>query len=152
MLTIGIQAPNFTLFDKDGNAVSLSDFLGKRVVLYFYPKDNTPGCTRQACAFAGAYKEFEARDVVVIGISRDSVASHQKFAEKYELPFILLSDPDRQAIEAYGVWQEKKNYGKVSMGVVRSTYIIDAEGKIEAVMPKVKPDTNAAEILEMLSK
>ena len=150
MLTIGTQAPDFTLFDKDGNAVSLSDFLGKRVVLYFYPKDNTPGCTRQACAFAGAYKEFEARDVVVIGISRDSVASHQKFAEKYELPFILLSDPDRQAIEAYGVWQEKKNYGKVSMGVVRSTYLIDAEGKIEAVMPKVKPDTNAAEILEML--
>ena len=151
MLTIGTQAPDFTLFDKDGNAVSLSQFLGKRIVLYFYPKDNTPGCTRQACAFAGAYKEFEARDVVVIGISRDSVASHQKFAEKYELPFILLSDPDRQAIEAYGVWQEKKNYGKVSMGVVRSTYLIDAEGKIEAVMPKVKPDTNAAEILEMLS-
>lgn len=150
MLTIGTQAPDFTLFDKNGNAVSLSDFLGKRVVLYFYPKDNTPGCTRQACAFAGAYKEFEARDVVVIGISRDSVASHQKFAEKYELPFILLSDPDRQAIEAYGVWQEKKNYGKVSMGVVRSTYLIDAEGKIEAVMPNVKPDTNAAEILEML--
>ena len=151
MLQIGTKAPNFTLFDKDGNAVSLSDFLGKRVVLYFYPKDNTPGCTRQACAFASAYKEFEARDVVVIGISRDSVASHQKFAEKYELPFILLSDPDRIAIEAYGVWQEKKNYGKVSMGVVRSTYLIDAEGKIEAVMPKVKPDTNATEILEMLS-
>lgn len=151
MLTVGTQAPDFTLFDKNGNAISLSQFLGKRVVLYFYPKDNTPGCTRQACAFAGAYKEFEARGVVVIGISRDSVASHQKFAEKYELPFILLSDPDRQAIEAYGVWQEKKNYGKVSMGVVRSTYIIDAEGKIEAVMPKVKPDTNAAEILEMLS-
>lgn len=151
MLTVGTQAPNFTLFDKDGNAVSLSQFLGKRVVLYFYPRDNTPGCTRQACAFAGAYKEFEARNVVVIGISRDSVASHQKFAEKYELPFILLSDPDRQAIEAYGVWQEKKNYGKVSMGVVRSTYLIDAEGKIEAVMPNVKPDTNAAEILEMLS-
>ena len=150
MLQIGTKAPDFTLFDKDGNAVSLSQFLGKRVVLYFYPKDNTPGCTRQACAFAGAYKEFEARGVVVIGISRDSVASHQKFAEKYELPFILLSDPDRIAIEAYGVWQEKKNYGKVSMGVVRSTYLIDAEGKIEAVMPKVKPDTNAAEILEML--
>ena len=151
MLQIGTKAPDFTLFDKNGNAVSLSDFLGKRVVLYFYPKDNTPGCTRQACAFAGAYKEFEERNVVVIGISRDSVASHQKFAEKYELPFILLSDPDRVAIETYGVWQEKKNYGKVSMGVVRSTYLIDAEGKIEAVMPKVKPDTNAAEILAMLS-
>ena len=151
MLQIGTQAPDFTLFDKDGNAVSLSQFLGKRVVLYFYPRDNTPGCTRQACAFAGAYKEFEAREVVVIGISRDSVASHQKFAAKYELPFVLLSDPDRVAIEAYGVWQEKKTCGKVSMGVVRSTYLIDAEGKIEAVMPKVKPDTNAAEILEMLS-
>ena len=150
MLQIGTKAPNFTLSDKDGNAVTLSDFLGKRVVLYFYPKDNTPGCTRQACAFAGAYKEFEARDVVVIGISRDSVASHQKFAEKYDLPFILLSDPDRVVIEAYGVWQEKKNYGKVSLGVVRSTYLIDAEGNIEAVMPKVKPDTNAAEILAML--
>lgn len=150
MLQIGAQAPDFTLFDKDGNAISLSQFLGKRVVLYFYPRDNTPGCTRQACAFAGAYKEFAARDVVVIGISRDSVASHQKFAEKYALPFILLSDPDRIAIEAYGVWQEKKNYGKVSMGVVRSTYLIDADGKIEAVMPNVKPDTNAAEILEML--
>ena len=150
MLQIGTKAPDFTLTDQAGKAVSLSDFLGKRVVLYFYPRDNTPGCTRQACAFAGAYKEFEARDVVVIGISRDSVASHQKFAKKYELPFVLLSDPDRQAIEAYDVWQEKKNYGKVSMGVVRSTYLIDAEGKIEAVMPKVKPDTNAAEILEML--
>lgn len=151
MLQIGTKAPNFTLSDKDGNAVTLSDFLGKRVVLYFYPRDNTPGCTRQACAFAGAYKEFEARDVVVIGISRDSVASHQKFAEKYDLPFILLSDPDRVAIEAYGVWQEKKNYGKVSMGVVRSTYLIDADGNIEAIMPKVKPDTNAAEILAMIS-
>ena len=150
MLQIGTKAPDFTLLDKDGKSVSLSDFLGKRVVLYFYPRDNTPGCTRQACAFAGAYKEFEARDIVVIGISRDSVASHQKFAEKYDLPFVLLSDPDRQAIESYGVWQEKKNYGKVSMGVVRATYLIDAKGNIEAVMPKVKPDTNAAEILKML--
>ena len=151
MLQIGTKAPDFTLLDKDGKSVSLSDFLGKRVVLYFYPRDNTPGCTRQACAFAGAYKEFEARDIVVIGISRDSVASHQKFAEKYDLPFVLLSDPDRQAIESYGVWQEKKNYGKVSMGVVRATYLIDAKGNIEAVMPKVKPDTNAAEILKMIS-
>ena len=151
MLQIGTKAPDFTLFDKDGNAVSLSQFLGKRVVLYFYPRDNTPGCTRQACAFAGAYKEFEARDVVVIGISRDSLASHQKFAEKYELPFILISDPELVAIQAYGVWQEKKNYGKVSMGVVRSTFIIDENGMIEKVMPKVKPDTNAAEILEYLA-
>ena len=150
MLQIGTTAPNFTLPDKDGNAVSLSDFLGKRVVLYFYPRDNTPGCTRQACAFAGAYKDFEARDVVVIGISRDSVASHVKFAEKYNLPFTLLSDPELVAIQAYGVWQEKKLYGKVSMGVVRTTFIIDEQGNIEHVMPRVKPDTNAADILAML--
>ncbi len=150
MLEVGMKAPNFTLSDKDGNAVSMSDFAGKTVVLYFYPRDNTPGCTRQACAFAGAYEEFKALDVVVIGISKDSVASHVKFAEKYHLPFILLSDPERQAIEGFGVWQEKKNYGKVSMGVVRSTFVIDGNGVIEKVMPKVKPDTNAAEILEYL--
>lgn len=151
MLKAGDKAPNFTLSDKDGKTVSLSDFAGKRVVLYFYPKDNTPGCTRQACAFAGAYAEFQKRGVEVIGISKDSVASHVKFAEKYSLPFILLADPERQAIEAYGVWQEKKLYGKISFGVARTTFIIGADGNIEAVMPKVKPDTNAAEILEMLS-
>lgn len=145
-----MKAPNFTLKDKNGNDISLSDFLGKKVVLYFYPKDNTPGCTRQACAFAGAYKQFEAKGVEVIGISKDSIASHVKFAEKYNLPFILLSDPDRIAIEAYGVWQEKKMCGKVSMGVVRTTFIIDENGNIEKIMPKVKPDTNAAEILEEL--
>lgn len=152
MLDIGTKAPDFTLADKDGTPVSLHDFAGKRIVLYFYPRDNTPGCTRQACAFAGAYEAFKSQDVVVIGISKDSVASHQKFAEKYNLPFILLSDPDRAAIEAYGVWQEKKNYGKVSMGVVRSTYIIGRDGNIEKVMPKVKPDTNAAEILAWLQQ
>ena len=151
MLEIGMKAPEFTLSDKDGNAVSLSDFAGKNIVLYFYPKDNTPGCTRQACAFAGAYEGFKAKDVVVIGISKDSVASHQKFAQKYDLPFILLSDPELQAIQAYGVWQEKKLYGKVSMGVVRTTFIIDEQGNIEKVMPKVKPDTNAAEILSFLA-
>lgn len=150
MLEVGTRAPDFTLNDKDGNPVSLSHFLGKKVVLYFYPKDSTPGCTRQACAFAGAYEGFKAKNVVVIGISKDSVASHQKFAEKYSLPFVLLSDPERQAIEAYGVWQEKKNCGKVSMGVVRSTYLIDEQGVIEKVMPKVKPDTNAEEILAYL--
>ncbi len=150
MLEVGSKAPEFTLTDKDGKAVSLSDFRGKKVVLYFYPKDNTPGCTRQACAFGGAYGAFRALNAVVIGVSKDSAASHQKFAEKYDLPFVLLSDPERKAIEAYGVWQEKKNYGKVSMGVVRSTFIIDENGVIEKVMPKVKPDTNAEEILAYL--
>ena len=150
MLQEKIPAPDFTLNDKDGNKVSLSDFRGKKVVLYFYPKDNTPGCTRQACAFAAAYNDFRSADIQVIGISKDSEASHRKFAEKYGLPFILLSDPELKAIQAYGVWQEKKNYGKVSMGVVRSTFIIDEKGFIEKVMPKVKPDTNAAEILAYL--
>ena len=150
MLEAGMQAPAFTLADKDGRMVSLSDFLGKKVVLYFYPKDNTPGCTRQACAFAAAYGEFEKKNAVVIGISKDSVTSHEKFAEKYNLPFILLSDPDLQAIRAYGVWQEKKLYGKTSMGVVRTTFLIDEQGKIMKVMPKVKPDINAVEVLELL--
>ena len=120
-------------------------------MLYFYPRDNTPGCTRQACAFAGAYENFKKINAVVIGVSKDSAASHQKFAEKYDLPFILLSDPDLTAIQAYGVWQEKKNYGKVSMGVVRSTFVIDENGIIEKVMPKVKPDTNAEDILSYLA-
>lgn len=151
LLEKGTPAPDFTLPDKDGNEVTLSSFRGKKVVLYFYPRDNTPGCTRQACAFAGAYGKFRKLGVTVIGISKDSVASHEKFAEKNSLPFILLSDTERKAIEAYGVWQEKKNYGKVSMGVVRSTFIIDENGIIEKVMPKVKPDTNAAEILEYLN-
>ena len=150
MLEVGMKAPDFTLLDKRGNSVSLSDFLGKKVVLYFYPKDSTPGCTRQACAFDAAYEGFKAKDVVVIGISKDSAASHLKFAQKYDLPFILLSDPELQAIQAYGVWQEKKLYGKVSMGVVRTTYIIDEQGHIEKVMPKVKADTNAADILSYL--
>ena len=150
MLRIGEKAPNFTLQDKNGNSVSLSDFLGKKVVVYFYPKDNTPGCTRQACAFASNYEKFNALDVTVIGISKDSVASHQKFAEKFALPFILLADPELEVIKAYGVWQEKKNYGKTAMGVVRSSFIIDEKGIIEHAMPKVKPDTNAEEILEIL--
>ncbi len=150
MLKVGDKAPDFTLADKNGNEVSLSDFIGKKVVLYFYPKDNTPGCTRQACAFAGAYREFEELGVEVIGISKDSISSHVKFAEKYGLPFVLLADPERKAIEPFGVWQEKKQCGKVSMGVVRTTFVIDENGVIEHVMPKVKPDTNAAEILEYL--
>lgn len=150
MLEIGQKAPDFTLPDKDGNPVTLSSFLGKKVVLYFYPKDNTPGCTRQACAFAGAYSAFKAKDIVVIGVSKDSVASHAKFAEKYSLPFILISDTERVAIEAYGVWQEKVMCGKKGMGVVRTTFIIDEQGNIQAIMPKVKPDTNAQDILSML--
>ena len=152
MLKIGDKAPEFTLQDKNGNEVSLTSFLGKKVVLYFYPKDSTPGCTRQACAFASAYEQFKSNDIVVIGVSKDSIASHVKFAEKYNLPFILLSDPERKTIEAYGVWQEKKMCGKVGMGVVRTTFIIDENGNIEKIMDKVKPDTNAAEILDYLLK
>ena len=150
MLNTGDRAPSFTLKDKNGKDVSLSDFLGKRVVLYFYPKDNTPGCTRQACAFAASYEGFKAKNIVVIGISRDSVESHRKFAEKHNLPFILLADPELEVIKSYGVWQEKKLYGKVSMGVVRTTFIIDEQGRISAIMPKVKPDTNASDILAQL--
>ena len=150
MLEVGMKAPDFTLPDKDGKLVSLSSFLGKRVVLYFYPRDNTPGCTREACAFAAAYNGFKEKNVEVIGISKDSVASHVKFAEKYNLPFVLLSDSGLEAINAYGVWQEKKMCGKVGMGVVRTTYIIDENGFVEKVMPKVKPDTHAEEILAEL--
>lgn len=150
MLNIGDKAPDFILKDKNGNDVSLSQFRGKKVVLYFYPRDNTPGCTRQACAFSAAYDEFRKHNFEVIGISKDSVASHIKFAEKHSLPFILLSDTELTAIKAYGVWQEKKLYGKVSFGVVRTTFIIDENGSIEKIMPKVKPDTNAEEILSEL--
>ncbi len=150
MLQAGMTAPDFTLPDQNGNNVTLSQFKGKKVVLYFYPKDNTPGCTWQACAFAAQYDAFRQRDIAVIGISKDSVASHARFAEKYGLPFHLLADPERAAIQPYGVWQEKKMCGKVSMGVVRTTYLIDESGVITHVMPKVKPDTNAQEILDML--
>ena len=148
MLETGMKAPDFTLQDKDGKNVALSDFAGKKVILYFYPKDNTPGCTRQAQAFSTAYEKFKKMNIEVIGISKDSTASHLKFADKYSLPFILLSDPELTAIKAYGVWQEKKLYGKVSMGVVRTTFVIDEQGNIDKIMPKVKPDTNAAELLE----
>lgn len=150
MPEINTKAPEFTLFDKDGNAVSLSDFLGKKVILYFYPRDNTPGCTRQAQAYAALHDEFVKRNAVVIGISKDSQASHQKFAAKYELPFILLSDPELTAIQAYGVWQEKKNYGKVSMGVVRSTFMIDENGYFEKIDMKVKADNDARNMLDYL--
>lgn len=152
MLEQGTKAPDFTLMDQQGQSVSLSDFRGQKVVLYFYPRDNTPGCTKQACAFASAWEQFQQLGVPVLGVSKDSVASHQKFAEKYQLPFILLSDPELTVLNAYGVWQEKKLYGKVSMGVVRSTYLISEEGLIEKVWPKVKPEQNAGEILEWLRK
>lgn len=150
MLEIGTKAPDFTLPDQDGNPVSLHDFLGKKVVLYFYPRDNTAGCTKQACAFAEKHPDFQALDAVVIGISKDTVASHRKFADKYSLPFLLLADPELGVLQRYGVWQEKKLYGKVSMGVVRSTYLIDEEGIIRASLPKVKPDANAQQMLELL--
>ena len=150
MLHAGEKAPLFALADQSGKTVALENFQGKRVVVYFYPKDNTPGCTRQACAFAAALDRYQALGVPVIGISRDSVASHARFAEKYHLPFILLSDPELQAIQAYDVWQEKKLYGKTAMGVVRTTFLIDEQGRIEQIMPKVKPDTNAAEVLAQL--
>ena len=152
MLQAGMKAPDFTLLDPTGKPVSLSDFFGKPIVLYFYPKDNTPGCTKQACAFAAAYEDFRRQDIAVIGISKDSVASHVKFAEKYNLPFVLLSDPERKVIEPYGVWQEKKMCGKVSMGVVRTTFIIDENGMVTHILPKVKPDTNAEEVLALLNK
>ena len=152
MLEAGTKAPNFTLPDQNGREVSLSDFAGKRIVVYFYPRDNTPGCTRQACAFAGAYADYQKLDVPVIGISKDSAASHQKFADKNHLPFILLSDPGRSAIEAYGVWQEKKLYGKVSMGVVRSTFIIDRAGVIRHALYNVNYKGHALEVLRLVKE
>ncbi len=152
MLPIGTQAPAFTLPDKDGKEVSLSDFAGKKVVLYFYPRDNTPGCSKQAAAFADAFDEYAALGIPIIGISKDSQTSHQKFADKYALPFLLLSDPELKAIQDYDVWKEKKMYGKVSMGVVRTTYLIDENGTIEWAKEKVKPDSNAGEVLCYLKK
>ena len=151
MLQVGTKAPEFTLPDKDGNLVSLKDFQGKKVVLYFYPKDNTAGCTKQACAFGANYTAFQAKGAVVIGISKDSAASHGRFAAKYDLPFLLLSDPELQAIQAYDVWHEKTMCGKTSMGVVRTTYVIDENGRIEWAKEKVKPEVNAGEILKYLS-
>lgn len=152
MLEQGTKAPEIVLNDKDGNEVRLSSFAGQRVVVYFYPRDNTPGCTRQACAFRDAFEEYKKLGIPVIGISKDSETSHHKFASKHELPFILLADPELSAIKAYDVWQEKKMYGKVSMGVVRATYLIGADGIIEKVWKKAKPDTNAGEILEYIAK
>ena len=152
MLEIGTKAPSFKLPDQNGQVHTLEEYRGKKVVLYFYPKDNTPGCTKQACGFGELYPHFMEKDAVVIGISKDSVSSHKKFQEKYSLPFTLLSDTELEAIQAYDVWKEKKLYGKSSMGVVRTTYVIDENGIIEEVMPKVKTDTNAADVLNYLRK
>ena len=151
MLEVGTQAPDFTLPDQNGNRHSLSDYRGKKVILYFYPKDNTPGCTKQACGFAERYLQFIEKGAVVLGISKDSVASHKKFEEKYGLPFTLLADPELVAIQAYDVWQEKKNYGKTYMGVVRTTYLIDEEGKIAKAFDKVKAADNPEQMLGELS-
>ena len=151
MLEVGTQAPDFTLPDQNGNRHSLSDYRGKEVILYFYPKDNTPGCTKQACGFAERYPQFIEKGAVVLGISKDSVASHKKFEEKYGLPFTILSEPELVAIQAYDVWQEKKNYGKTYMGVVRTTYLIDEEGKIAKAFDKVKAADNPEQMLGELS-
>lgn len=150
MLATGTQAPGFTLPDQNGKMHSLSDYRGQKVVLYFYPRDNTPGCTKQACAFGELYPQFRKKGAVVLGVSKDSVASHKKFEEKYGLPFTLLSDVEKEVIQAYGVWQEKKNYGKVSMGVVRTTYLIDENGVIVKAFSKVKAADNPAQMLDAL--
>ena len=150
MLEIGIRAPEFMLPDKNGEVHSLSDYLGKKVILYFYPKDNTAGCTKQACGFAERYPQFREKDAIILGISKDSVASHKKFEEKYGLPFTLLSDPELEVIKMYDVWKEKNNYGKLTMGVVRTTYLIDEKGIIVKAMDKVKAADNPQEMLEML--
>ena len=147
MLDIGTKAPDFELPDQNGELRSLSEFRGQKVILYFYPKDMTPGCTKQACSFGEPYPQFQEKGAVVLGVSRDSVASHKRFEEKYGLPFVLLSDPERKVIEAYDVWKEKKNYGKVSMGVVRSTYLIDEEGTIIKAFGNVKAADNPAQML-----
>ena len=147
MLEIGTNAPDFTLPDQNGNMHSLSEYRGKKVILYFYPKDNTPGCTKQACGFAERFPQFTEKGAVILGISKDSVASHKKFEEKYGLPFTLLADPELVAIQAYDVWQEKKNYGKTYMGVVRSTYLIDEKGKIVKAFDKVKAADNPEQML-----
>ncbi|MBQ9510255.1 MAG: thioredoxin-dependent thiol peroxidase [Clostridia bacterium] len=150
MIKTGTPAPDFTLPDQNGDLHTLSDYRGKKVILYFYPKDNTSGCTKQACGFKDLYPQFREKGAVVLGVSRDSVASHKKFEQNYGLPFVLLSDPDRAAIEAYGVWQEKKNYGKVSMGVVRSTFLIDENGIITKAFSGVKPADNPEQMLNTI--
>lgn len=148
MLQIGTKAPSFTLPDQNGILHTLEEYKGKKVILYFYPKDNTPGCTKQACGFSERYPQFTEKGAVVIGISKDTVASHKKFEEKYGLAFTLLADPELTAIKAYDVWKEKKNYGKVSMGVIRTTYLIDEDGVIIKANDKVKAAEDPAKMLE----
>ncbi|MBL8149836.1 MAG: thioredoxin-dependent thiol peroxidase [Blastocatellia bacterium] len=152
LLEVGAVAPSFQVKDQDGNNLSLADFKGKKVVLYFYPKDDTPGCTKEACAFRDSFAKFQELGVEVVGVSIDNEKSHKKFVEKYKLPFKLLADPDKQIVEAYGAWGEKSMYGKKYMGTNRVTYLIDQEGKIAAIFPKVKPETHAEEILKLLQK
>ena len=150
MLEPGIKAPAFQLPDQNGEMHTLEEYRGKKVILYFYPKDNTPGCTKQACGFGELYPQFMEKGAVVLGVSKDSVASHKKFEEKYNLPFTLLADPELKAIKAYDVWQEKKNYGKVSMGVVRTTYLIDEQGMIARVFKNVKAAQSPEQMMESI--
>jgi len=150
MVSEGTAAPDFDLMSDSGEHVKLSDLRGKPVVLYFYPKDDTPGCTRQACGIRDAYDAFEERGAVVLGVSPDDVSSHEKFKRKYGLPFTLLADPGHKVAEAYGVWRERKLYGKLSLGIERSTFVIDADGNLAKIMRRVKPDTHAEKVLEAL--
>lgn len=150
MLKEGYKAPDFTLPDENGRMHSLKDYLGNKVILYFYPRDNTQGCTKQACGFRDLYPQFQEKNAVVLGISKDSVASHKKFSEKYGFPFTILSDTEKEVIQAYDVWKEKKLYGKVSMGVVRTTYLIDENGVIIKAVDKVKAADNPMQMLELL--
>lgn len=150
MLKVGDVAPDFKLSDETGKEISLSDFKGKKIVVYFYPKDDTPGCTKEACGFRDVYDYILEAGAVVIGISRDDSKSHEKFKNKYNLPFYLLSDPENKMLESYGAWQEKKMYGKAYMGIARITYIIDEAGVVQKAYPKVKPETHAEEILDDL--
>ncbi|NTV66659.1 MAG: thioredoxin-dependent thiol peroxidase [Chlorobaculum sp.] len=152
ILKEGQKAPEFTAKDQDGNELSLRDFIGRKVVLYFYPKDDTPGCTKEACAFRDNFPNFKKIDAVVLGVSVDGQKAHRKFADKFELPFTLLVDDEKKIVEAYGVWGLKKFMGKEYMGTNRVTYLIDEQGVIEKVWPKVKPETHAAEVLEWLQK
>lgn len=152
MLEAGMMAPDFTLQDQDGKEVSLSDFRGRKVVLYFYSKDNTAGCNKQACAYAENYPAFVEKGVTVIGVSKDTSAAHRKFADKFELPFILLADPEKEVLQKYDVWVKKNMYGKQVMGVIRSSYLIDEEGRIVKVHAKVKPEENAGQMLKDLEE